>query len=501
MARRKADPNGKASPRDQKAAPDYSREGSLDRYASTRSKRKRRRGLRVFLGILLACVLGMGGVALAYMNNISSKLNAGVDSALRGNLKETKGGDPFYVLLMGVDKSQSRTQGAESSLYGNSDADFRADSIILARIDPTTKQVTLVSIHRDTLIDFGSAGGKQKINAAYSIGAQTEGSSGPAYMVETISKFAGVPISHYVEIDFDGFAAVVDKLGGIEIDVPIDMDDDLAGAHLQKGLQTLNGQQALAFARSRHSYDSYGDGDVYRAANQRMVIGTIVKKILQSNPATITDTVSTMASYITTDYSVTDILNLATQFSGFDPDKNMYSGMEPTNSKYVNNTWYEICDTAAWREMMVRVNQGLSPYSDASQDPTGDNAGGSVNIKNDGAVTSGSSVTGSAGTSSAESEPRTDYSGTVEVLNGAGVTGLAGRISSTLSDSGFDTAPGTADSYDYTSTRIIYVGEENKSKANAVAEVLGLTNVQADDGTYSGEADVVVVLGSDMANN
>ena len=475
----------------------YSRDSSVDRYARTRRKRKRLGGLRVFLIVLFLAILGAGGVALAYMNNLSGKLNSGIDSALRSNLKETVAGDPFYVLLMGVDKSQSRTSGAEASLYGDSDADFRADSIILARIDPSQKQVTLVSLHRDTLIDFGADGGKQKLNAAYSIGASKEGSSGPAYMVETVSKFAGVPISHYVEIDFDGFSAVVDKLGGIEVDVPIDMDDDLAGAHLKAGTQTLDGQQALAFARSRHSYDNYGDGDVYRAANQRMVIGAIAKKILASDPATITNTVSTLADYVTTDYNATDILGLATQFAGFDPEKSMYTGMEPTESKYVNSTWYEICQTEEWKKMMVRVNQGLSPYSDASQDPTGDNAGGVTNIKNDGATTS--STTG-ASVDSTTASSETDYSGTVEVLNGAGVSGLAGRIASTLDNNGFDATAATADSYDYAKTNVFYVGEENKAKAQAVAETLGLSSIKQDDGTYAGDADVVVVLGSDMAN-
>ena len=79
--------------------------------------------------------------------------------------------------------------------------------------------------------------------------------------------------------------------------------------------------------------------------------------------------------------------------------------------------------------------------------------------------------------------------------------GLAGRVASSLSKQGFDTKAATADSYDYSTTRIIYVGEENKAKAQAVAKSLGLSNVRADDGTYSGEADVVVVLGQDMANN
>ena len=261
-------------------------------------------------------------------------------------------------------------------------------------------------------------------------------------------------------------------------------------------MQTLNGDQALKLCRARHAYDKYGDGDAYRAANQRMVIGAILKKVLASDPATIASTVTTLADAVQTDLSISDIVSLATQFQGFDMSTNMFSGMEPTNSKYVNDTWYEICDTAAWKKMMTRVNQGLSPYENEDEDITLGVAGAGTATKNANGTTSASET----GTSSSESA-ETDYSGSVAVLNGAGVSGLAGRIAATLDNQGFNATSDTADSYDYGTTSILYVGDANKAKAQAVADTLGLSNVVADDGTYSGTADVVVILGADMANH
>ena len=493
MLRRKATKN---QDRDAQGAPQPYSRTSLDHYASARTKRKAKGAVRAVV-ITIIAVLALGcTVAFACFSSISSKLNEGIDSALRGQLTETASGDPFYMLLIGIDKSWDRAESAE---YGADDAAYRTDSILLARIDPSNKQVTLVSIHRDTLVDFGSDGGKQKINAAYPIGAakkdKGEDTSGAAYTVETISKFAGVPITHYAEIDFDQFVSVVDTIGGIDVNVPVDViDPKYTGADIKAGQQTINGEQALQLCRARHAYDKYGDGDVYRAANQRMVIGTILKKILQSDIGTITNSVNTLSSSVTTDLSVTDILTLATQFQGFDMAKDLYSGMEPTDSKYVNNTWYEICQTSAWQKMMKRVNQGLSPYESENEDTTLGFAGSGTATKNEGASTTSSSTTG--GSSDAE----TDYSGTVEVLNGAGVSGLAGRVASTLNSKGFEATSGTADSYDYSTTRIIYVGEENKAKAQAVADTLGLSTVKKDDGTHAGEANVVVVLGADMAD-
>ena len=307
-----------------------------------------------------------------------------------------------------------------------------------------------------------------------------------------------MPIAHYAEIDFDQFISVVDAIGGIEVNVPVDVyDPEYTGADIKAGEQTLNGNDALQLCRARHAYDKYGDGDVYRAANQRMVIGAILKKVLASDPVTIANTVTTMADSVQTDLSIGDIVSLAKQFQGFDMNTNMFSGMEPTNSKYVNDTWYEICDTKGWQKMMTRVNQGLSPYESEDEDITLGVAGAGTATKS----ADGSTSASDAATSSSETSAETDYSGTVEVLNGAGVEGLAGRIASTLDNQGFDTTAATADSYDYSKTRIIYVGDANKAKAQAVADTLGLSNVVADDGTYSGEADVVVVLGSDMANH
>ena len=141
---------------------------------------------------------------------------------------------------MGTDGSDDRE--ASEEFAGDQ---FRSDSIMLTRIDPVNKKVTLVSLHRDTLVDMGEYG-QNKLNAAHAIG-------GAAMSVKTVSELAGVPISHYAEINFDGFKDIVDALGGVEVDVPMTIDDADAGGHLDEGLQTLNGDQALILCRSRHA--------------------------------------------------------------------------------------------------------------------------------------------------------------------------------------------------------------------------------------------------------
>ena len=329
--------------------------------------KRRRRGM-IAAVISMALVLLLGGTAFAgymYMKSISEKMNEGVDEALQAALatEETASDEPFYMLIIGMDESEERAEESDT---------FRSDSMILARVDPQQKIVTLISIERDTYVEIEGYGAT-KINAAAAYG-------GAALLVETVEEFAGVEISHYVSIDFDGFAAAVDALGGIEVDVPMTIDDDSAGGYVEAGLQTLTGEQALILCRSRHAYDSYGAGDYYRMANQRLVLGAIAKTLLASDPVTMASTISAMADYITTDLDISEIIDIATQMRGMDADEDIYSAANPTTSSYIDGVWYEICDVDAWQEMMARVDAGLTPYEDEDRSA---NTGGTL----DGTVT------------------------------------------------------------------------------------------------------------------
>jgi LCP family protein required for cell wall assembly len=273
----------KNSDRQQETGASLSRANAASHYAQKRKKRRRLGAVKVIVAVVAAVLVGGGVAAWAYVNNIQSKLSSGIDSALRGQLTTTETGQPFYMLLLGVDKNADRENSSE---YGSADSAYRSDSIMLARVDPQNKKVTLVSIHRDTAVNitYTDSSGKtvtatkEKINAAYSLG-------GPSCCVSTVSQFAGVNISHYAEVDFDSFCDIVNTIGGIEVDVPVDVyDPEYTGADIKAGVQTLDGDQALQLCRARHAYDKYGDGDLYRAANQRAVIAAIMRKIMKMDP-------------------------------------------------------------------------------------------------------------------------------------------------------------------------------------------------------------------------
>lgn len=343
------------------------------RYAKKRKTRTRHTILkRTLTGIGVALAAGVIGLGV-FLIGIQGLLGQGLDASLFGVLSDSSINQPFYMLLLGTDKSSEREQSAD---FGTSDSAYRTDSMILARLDPPAKKVTLISIERDTLVDMGEYG-EQKINAAYSLG-------GPALAVQEVSELADVPISHYAEINFDEFISVVDSIGGIDVNIKVDLHDSYADLDIEAGEQTLDGATALALCRARHAYEDYGGGDYYRAANQRMIIGAIVKKVLASNPMAIAGSMTTLADSVTTDLTLQEIIALARAYQGFDPAQDLYSGLEPTTSEYINGGWYDIVDEKAWYAMMQRVEAGLSPYKDASEDFTLDVAGGDSAYANPG---------------------------------------------------------------------------------------------------------------------
>lgn len=338
----------------QESVSDYSRRGQQQKYAAVRkaqNKKKRNKKIAIIIVSVIAALIAAGAIAFGI---ISCNMNSGMSNI---GLTPTSLDKPFYMVLMGVDSSDARK--AES---GGDDSDFRSDSMMLARIAADEKKVTLMSIHRDIEVDMGGEYGVQKINAAHSIG-------GPEMVIKCVSQLCGVSISHYAEINFEGFQAAVNDLGGVDVNVPIEINDPEAGGHVSAGQQHLNGAEALILARTRHSFDEYGDGDKYRAANQRMILSAIAEKALSSDILTIAQTVMDMSSYIKTDLAINDMIGLAQLMQGLNPAKDVYTAMTPTQGVYKNGGWYEELDEAEFKKMMKRMDAGLPPNEEPVIDP------------------------------------------------------------------------------------------------------------------------------------
>ena len=454
------------------ASDGYSVSDSKGRYAVAGKRRRRKRRIRVAAVTAFIAVAVAVGAMTGFFGHINSALHDGLDSSLWSVLSKANAGEPFYMLLLGTDESTDRQDDEEMAGV------FRSDTIILTRVDPKAQSLTMVSIPRDTQVDLGEYG-TQKINAAHAFGGAT-------LAVEAVEELTNVSISHYAEIDFDGFVGLVDALGGVEVDVPMTIDDEDAGGHVDAGLQTLDSWQALTLCRARNAYeDVVGQGDLFRAANQRLVLGAIIKKILASDPATMTSAINTCAQYVRTDLDVNEVLDLANQFRGFDSENKLYTAVYPVTSEYIDDIWWDISLDDEWTAMRIRMEQGLSPATEDIVDQTtgtilataGDSARGKVDEKE-------------AGT----------HSGLVLVRNGSDYEGAAAKAAKTLEDMGFKTDTGNADSLDYEETLVVYNSSGKAAEAKQIANALGCGTPFYNDGTYALEADFLVVIGADWKN-
>ncbi len=445
---------------------------SRNEYAKTHKAKRHGKAFYAVVAVIAVALIG-AGAAFAYVNVLSGNFRSGLGDTSK-YLVKTSLTQPFYMLLMGTDGSSERD---ESGDFGDS---YRTDSIMLARIDPVNKKVTLVSLHRDTMIDYGDEYGINKLNAAHVFG-------GPELSVKTVSKLAGVDISHYAEINFDGFREIVDALGGVEVDVPMTIDDEDAGGHLDAGLQTLNGDQALILCRARHAYDEIGPGDEYRAANQRLVMAAIAKKLLSADVATMASTVQTLSKYVTTDLGVTDIVGLAQNMQGLDPSTDIYSAMEPTTSKYIDGVWYEVNNTEEWKAMMKRVDAGLSP----TEGNVVDQVSGTI------LATTGDGSASSAGESGSGGAVKSGA--TVAIRNGNGVSGAGLDAAERIQGLGYSVNTSNADNFDYAKTIVVYKTAAEKEYAEAIVSKLGVGEAVQNDNTYLFEEDFLIVLGADWS--
>jgi len=194
-------------------------------------------------------------------------------------------------------------------LMGTDDGNGNADTLMVATYDVKQKKVGVVSIPRDTIVDRQWSR-YPKINGAYSKGINR--------VKEEVSWLLGIPIDYYIKVDIKAFVALVDEVGGVDFNVPVDMDYDdpwqNLSIHYSKGMQHLTGQQALEVVRFRHNNDMSGYSDVGRTQTQQALLRAVAQKVLSwNNVDNIGDFVSIFAQYVDTDLKVQDMLYFATQ--------------------------------------------------------------------------------------------------------------------------------------------------------------------------------------------
>ncbi len=409
-------------------------------------------GLPKWLKVTILTVLVVANLAmlvLIWAVQTGNTILAGADTneEVTGALDEASG-EHLTFLIVGSDSRAGLDDLTNFGDFGGA----RGDVVMLVRLDPDTSTAQMLSIPRDLYVDIPGSG-KGKINAAYTIG-------GPSHLVETIKTNLGVEINHYVEIDFLGFQALVDEVGGIELAFPYDARDLKSGLDVDAGTQILDGAQALAYARSRSyqerqngSWVSVDANDIGRTARQQEVIRAILARM--KRPGTLTeagDIAAAMAQHLTIDSRLASasVASMVWDFKGI-----LAGAIEgatlPSTTRTVNGASVQMAKEPEAGAMLANFRAG--------------NALASQPIR-------------------------------LQVLNGNGTRGAAVDMSRTLESLGFQVESiGNSGSSAYSQTTVII--PEGSDTGTAITDALGFGVVQF--GAVDNGYDAVVIVGSDAS--
>lgn len=212
--------------------------------------RRLRRLALGFTAVAVVIVLGLGALVATWLAGVRLPGAAAAPAISvtkipsQGGASRAAGGPdaPFFVLLVGND-SRPGVGGA------------RGDALHVVGVNPKRHEASMINIPRDTCWNG------DKINVG--------NTRGPRAQADAVSGLTGVPVDYVIDVDFAGFMALVDGVGGVEVNVPVAMSDSYTGAYFPAGRMRMNGGQALAFARNRHDFP---DSDISRTYNQGLLI-------------------------------------------------------------------------------------------------------------------------------------------------------------------------------------------------------------------------------------
>lgn len=412
------------------------------------SKRRLPRWLKVsILSVLVVVNIGVLVLVWALRTGEDILATADIDNEVAEVLDNPTGGSLTF-LIVGSDSRAGLDDLTNFGAVGGS----RGDVIMLVRVDADNSTAQMLSIPRDLYVDIPGRG-QNKINAAYAFG-------GPSLMVETVKATLGVEVNHYVEVDFVGFAALIDQIGGIEIAFPYPARDLKSGLDVGSGPQVLDGDMALAYARSR-KYQELQDGrwvsvkasDIGRTERQQEVIRAIANQLRQpSSLVEAGETAATLARYVTIDSNLAEasFAGLAWDFRGI--LTGLVDGATlPTVTRTIDGSSVQVRTEPEASTMLANFLSGIAL---------------------------------------AERPLR------IQVLNGNGLGGSAAAVSQALESHGFQVeAIGNADRQDYGTTLVIV--PEGSSSGDQIITALGFGVVQP--GTVDNGYDAVIIVGLDAS--
>lgn len=258
-------------------------------------KKKKRTGLKIFMGLALVFITVVGIYVIdVYRNidNMTDEIYEPVDEEVeqvRGSSADLSSKEPISILLLGVDTGDlGRTERG------------RSDTMMVVTVNPNTKKSTIMSIPRDTYTEIVGYGTSDKINHAYAFG-------GNAMAINSVQNLLDIPIDYYVTVNMAGIQEIVNAVGGVDVVSPLTFTQD-GYTFYQDEVNHLDGNAALAFARMRYEDP---DGDTGRQARQRIIIEGVVSKVTSASTLlSYQNILGSLSNNVQTNFQMKDYLAL-----------------------------------------------------------------------------------------------------------------------------------------------------------------------------------------------
>ena len=420
---------------------------------------------RLLVAFLVVVVLTSVAIAAAYAqaeNKVSHIAKAPIDSSV------LQRGDNF--LLIGSDSRAFVDSSADARAFGSAQVETgqRSDTIMVAHVDPGKGTAILVSFPRDLWVAIPGLG-HAKINAAFN--------AGPQRVIETIEQDFDIPISHYLQIDFEGFRKMVNAIGTIPIYFPAPARDLKSGLSIPRaGCVNLNGDQALAFVRSRY-YQSLQNGqwmydptsDLGRIRRQQYFLRTLAQQTLhaaESKPWRANSIADSMLSDLQRDPEL-GFSSLRSLAYAFRQPGNVETVTLPTHRQFFEGQDALALDSAAAAPLLTRLREVAKPTTNAQSKAPSNVKPSSVRLV---------------------------------VLNGSGRSGLGASVLASMRTRGYAAIPPArnADRSDYTVTEVRYAPGAHDKGRLVLAALGGAGKLVAATSSQTGGADVALVLGADF---
>lgn len=344
----------------------------LDLSTVIRSARKKehhplRRWWAKILVVALVVVVALGGYAIWFFFDLQGDIQAPMDEVETVPGRENDQGDfvegPHNVLLVGSDSRRGLTKKEQLELGANPVEGQRADTLILAHVDPQTGHVTMVQFPRDLYVPIHDEG-EARINSALE--------DGHDHLVRAVKDLTGLGIHHYIQVNIAGFKDVVDALGGVDIcitdPIPFDEQTGIEITAEELGMVHFDGALALRFVRTRKTLE---EGDLDRIANQQRFLAAALDKALSTgtllNIGKLNHLKDAAGRNVVTDDN-TDLFalrELAQQFRSFDPETYEAYTVPNLGPGMVGDASVVLPDPPAMKVMFDALKENRSPQEAA----------------------------------------------------------------------------------------------------------------------------------------